>query len=105
MKGVLSSSLVGSLGLLCWYERLLSCHGCPRWLSSKYYFVRLGREYFIYFFQVVRYLQAGNGLQKTARRESEGGLRIMEQIGTGITINVPVVYMGRYKVVLRGDYP
>jgi hypothetical protein len=22
-----------------------------------------------------------------------------------ITINVPVVYMGRYKVVLRGDYP
>jgi hypothetical protein len=24
---------------------------------------------------------------------------------TEITINVPVVYMGRYKVVLRGDYP
>ncbi len=22
-----------------------------------------------------------------------------------LTINVPVVYMGRYKVVLRGDYP
>ncbi len=22
-----------------------------------------------------------------------------------ITINVPVVYMGRYEVVLRGDYP
>ncbi len=22
-----------------------------------------------------------------------------------ITINVPVVYMGRYKVVLRGEYP
>jgi hypothetical protein len=29
-----------------------------------------------YFFQAVRYLQAGNGLQKTARRESEGGRRI-----------------------------
>jgi hypothetical protein len=25
--------------------------------------------------------------------------------GGGITINVPVVYMVRYKVVLRGDYP
>jgi hypothetical protein len=24
---------------------------------------------------------------------------------TDITINVPVVYMVRYKVVLRGDYP
>ena len=23
----------------------------------------------------------------------------------GLTINVPVVYMGRYEVVLRGDYP
>ncbi len=23
----------------------------------------------------------------------------------GITINVPGVYMGRYEVVLRGDYP
>jgi hypothetical protein len=23
----------------------------------------------------------------------------------GVTINVPVVYMVRYKVVLRGDYP
>jgi hypothetical protein len=22
-----------------------------------------------------------------------------------VTINVPVVYMGRYEVVLRGDYP
>jgi hypothetical protein len=22
-----------------------------------------------------------------------------------LTINVPVVYMGQYKVVLRGDYP
>jgi hypothetical protein len=22
-----------------------------------------------------------------------------------LTINVPVVYMGRYEVVLRGDYP
>ncbi len=25
--------------------------------------------------------------------------------GPRITINVPVVYMGRYEVVLRGDYP
>ncbi len=25
--------------------------------------------------------------------------------GVLITINVPVVYMGRYEVVLRGDYP
>jgi hypothetical protein len=25
--------------------------------------------------------------------------------GDEITINVPVVYMGRYEVVLRGDYP
>jgi hypothetical protein len=25
--------------------------------------------------------------------------------GKQITINVPVVYMGRYEVVLRGDYP
>ncbi len=24
---------------------------------------------------------------------------------SSLTINVPVVYMGRYKVVLRGDYP
>jgi hypothetical protein len=24
---------------------------------------------------------------------------------TVLTINVPVVYMGRYEVVLRGDYP
>jgi hypothetical protein len=24
---------------------------------------------------------------------------------SNITINVPVVYMGRYEVVLRGDYP
>ncbi len=24
---------------------------------------------------------------------------------TSLTINVPVVYMVRYKVVLRGDYP
>jgi hypothetical protein len=22
-----------------------------------------------------------------------------------LTINIPVVYMGRYEVVLRGDYP
>jgi hypothetical protein len=29
-----------------------------------------------YFFQVVRYLQTGDGLQKTTRRESEGGRRI-----------------------------
>jgi hypothetical protein len=27
------------------------------------------------------------------------------KIATKITINVPVVYMGRYEVVLRGDYP
>jgi hypothetical protein len=25
--------------------------------------------------------------------------------GAKLTINVPVVYMGRYEVVLRGDYP
>ncbi len=28
-----------------------------------------------------------------------------KQIRKILTINVPVVYMGRYKVVLRGDYP
>ncbi len=28
-----------------------------------------------------------------------------ENLGDGLTINVPVVYMGRYVVVLRGDYP
>ncbi len=27
------------------------------------------------------------------------------EIASKITINVPVVYMGQYKVVLRGDYP
>jgi hypothetical protein len=28
-----------------------------------------------------------------------------EAYSTTVTINVPVVYMVRYKVVLRGDYP
>jgi hypothetical protein len=29
----------------------------------------------------------------------------IEKKRNGLTINVPVVYMVRYKVVLRGDYP
>ncbi len=32
---------------------------------------------------------------------SEEGMKISKIL----TINVPVVYMGRYEVVLRGDYP
>jgi hypothetical protein len=34
------------------------------------------------------------------------GIRILQEgYKMKITINVPVVYMVRYKVVLRGDYP
>ncbi len=35
-----------------------------------------------------------------------GGLTFVTRAGDiDLTINVPVVYMVRYKVVLRGDYP
>ncbi len=30
---------------------------------------------------------------------------LIHRLALILTINVPVVYMGRYKVVLRGDYP
>ncbi len=30
---------------------------------------------------------------------------VTEMLKFGLTINVHVVYMGRYEVVLRGDYP
>ncbi len=33
------------------------------------------------------------------------GSKLNEQRRYFLTINVPVVYMGRYEVVLRGDYP
>ncbi len=32
-------------------------------------------------------------------------VQIAQMMFARVTINVPVVYMGRYEVVLRGDYP
>ncbi len=39
--GNMGPSLVGSLGLSCWYKRLLSCLGCPSQSISTYFFITL----------------------------------------------------------------
>ncbi len=40
------------------------------------------------------------------RRKKIFFMKTLSKLGAlTVTINVPVVYMGRYKVVLRGDYP
>ncbi len=45
------------------------------------------------------------GLQDPKVRGTDPDPSIIKKKSEKITINVPVVYMGRYKVVLRGDYP
>jgi hypothetical protein len=49
----------------------------------------------------------GKTVTKEKEREQENSRCLHERIreGDSLTINVPVVYMVRYKVVLRGDYP
>jgi hypothetical protein len=67
--------------------------------SELFYFLTGKENFFCQFTKNYSYLDP-----KSCQSSQKYGFGIRDR-GYGITINVPVVYMGRYEVVLRGDYP